>query len=74
MIDDLIIVANSPAVLQNSIDLLYKYCSRWQLILNVLKTEIMLFGKYPANVGHIFIFNGNDIDVTTEYKYLGYLF
>ena len=72
--DDLIIVANSTADLQNSIDLLYKYCSRWQLILNVLKTKIMLFGKDPTNVGHIFKFNGNDIDVTTECKYLGCVF
>ena len=28
--DDLIIVANLPADLQNFIDLLYKYCSNWQ--------------------------------------------
>ena len=65
--DDLIIVANSPAHLQNSIHSLCKYCSRWQLILNVLKTKIMLFGEYPTNVGHIFKL-GNDIDITTKYK------
>ena len=48
--------------LQNSIDNLFKYCSKWQLIVNILKKKFV-FGKKPKSsingctVGLHFFFN-----------------
>jgi len=75
--DDLIIVANSAADLQKSLDNLAHYCSLWQLILNVLKTKVLIFGQSAKKHGDIctaFKFNGNVIDITDQYKYLGCIF
>jgi hypothetical protein len=41
--DDLILVSNSPSGLQNSLEKLYDYCSKWQLIVNILKTKAKLW-------------------------------
>ena len=73
--DDMIIVSNSASDLQNSINNLANYCSKWQLVLNVLKTKVMIFGKVPMKDRNSqFNFNGNLIEITKEYKYLGCIF
>lgn len=70
--DDLIIVSNSPNDLQNSINGLAKYCSQWQLILNVVKTKVVVFGKKQPGLS--FTYNDVDIEISENYKYLGCLF
>jgi hypothetical protein len=44
--DDLVILSESQAGLQNSLNKLEKYCYKWQLKLNTNKTKIMIFQKY----------------------------
>ena len=41
--DDLLILSESKAGLQNSVNNLEKYCDKWQLNLNVNKTKTMIF-------------------------------
>jgi hypothetical protein len=41
--DDLVILSESQAGLQNSLNKLEKYCYKWQLTVNTNKTKIMIF-------------------------------
>ncbi len=70
--DDLILVSDSPSGLQNLIDGLYNFCKKWHLIVSLAKTNVVTFGKRTNNFN--FTFNNQEIDVTTEYKYLGVIF
>ena len=73
--DDMIIVSNSANGLQSSLDNLFKYCSQWQLILNVMKTKILVYNKAAIKTRMPpFTFNGSDIEIVSEYKYLGCVF
>ena len=73
--DDLILMSNTPEGLQTQLDQLLQYCSDWQMIVNILKTKVMIFGsKKASNQPHIFHFNHQVIEVTKQYKYLGAIF
>ena len=73
--DDMIIVSNSADELQSSLDNLLNYCSQWQLILNVMKTKILVYNKAVVKTRiPSFSFNGGDIEIVNEYKYLGCVF
>lgn len=71
--DDLILVSNSASDLQHSLNNLYTYCSKWQLIVNVLKTKVMVFGVKDCSAIS-FHFNDVLIEIVTEYKYVGAIF
>lgn len=70
--DDLLLLSETEEGLQTCIDSLQNYCQTWKLQLNTDKTKIMIFSnkkvKYPK-----FLFNGNEIEIVDEYKYLGIL-
>ena len=70
-----ILMSNTPEGLQTQLDQLLQYCSDWQMIVNILKTKVMIFGsKKASNQPHIFHFNHQVIEVTKQYKYLGAIF
>ena len=58
--------------LQNQLNGLLRFCSKNQMIVNELKTKIMIFGK--PNVIPEFTFNNKILDIVQEYKYLGVVF
>ena len=70
--DDLVMLAETAEGLQGQIDRLAKYCHRNQLIINALKTEIVIFGKKSEQSE--FHVHGNPIEIVDSYKYLGVLF
>ena len=41
----MVILGNSKEDLQHSLDLLYAYCSKWGLEVNISKTKIIVFRK-----------------------------
>ena len=43
--DGIVIFANNPEELQNGLDFLYDFCSKWKLTINLNKTKIMIFRK-----------------------------
>ena len=43
--DDMVVLANNTVELQNNLDLLYTYCSKWGLQVNTDKTKIVVFRK-----------------------------
>ena len=44
--DGIVSFANNPEELQNDLDLLYDFCSKRKLTLNINKTKIMIFHKH----------------------------
>ena len=74
--DDLVLISETEYGLKQLLKGLEKYCNRWHVILNILKTKIMIFNKKyiigPQNFA--FVFNGIPIDETDKYKYLGTIF
>ena len=66
--DDLILVSDSSYGLQKQLDGLQKFCSRNMMIVNELKTKVMVFSKRDEKV---ITFNGVAIQNADSYKYLG---
>ena len=44
--DDIVIFVNNPEELQNGLDILYDFCSKWKLTININTTKIMIFRKH----------------------------
>ncbi len=72
--DDLILMSESADDLQAQIDNLYRFCSKWQLIINNLKTNVLVFNVKQCNVNQQFHVGTVPIEVATKYTYLGMLF
>ena len=49
--DCIVIFANNPEELQNGLDLLYDFYSKWKLTININKTKIMIFRKHTHKKG-----------------------
>ena len=73
--DDLILIFNTAAGLQTQLDHLFKYCIVWQLIANILKTKVLIFGekRYESH-DYTFTFNKQTMEIVKRYKYLGAIF
>ena len=71
--DDTVILANSPNELQTAIDLYSTYCKLWKLEINCNKTKVMVIARGRAPI-YLFSINDTQLEVVTEYKYLGVLF
>ena len=67
--DDLLLCSESPGGLQKLIDGLYNFCKKWHLIVSLAKTNVLVFGKKHSD--YKFMFNREEIQIRTEYKYLG---
>ena len=73
--DDIVIFANSSEQLQESLNLLSDYCSRWKLTVNVAKTKVRIFRKggiLPRSLA--FYYNGQQLEIVKNFKYLGIVF
>ncbi len=68
--DDLFLVSTSADNMQTQIDNLSSYCKKWQLIVNTMKTKIMVFGKSDIP-DDFFKLNSNTIKMTNTYTYVG---
>ena len=71
--DDLVLISDTAKGLQTQLDGLFTFCSRFQLIVNTLKTKVMLFGKGDA-AAFRFHFNNKEVELCDQYKYLGVIF
>jgi len=74
--DDIVILADSPHMLQRMINRLAEYCNDWNLTINLNKTKILIFrrskGRYCNNEKwHL---QGHELEKVKQYKYLGVLF
>ena len=73
--DDIVLLSNSAVGLQNLLNKLEQFCDRWNLVVNVQKTKIMIFNKTGRLMKHMpFIYKNYHIELVNEYKYLGIIF
>ena len=72
--DDVVIFAESSTNLQNSIDRLYDYCTRWKLKINTSKSFILVFCKRRMYTFDNWKYGETVIPVSTHVKYLGLFF
>ncbi|OXA42246.1 hypothetical protein Fcan01_23014 [Folsomia candida] len=73
--DDMVIVAPSQRALQLKINQLEKFCRENCLIVNLTKTQVVVFrrgGRLPKDI--IFTYKGLPIKIVNEYTYLGVTF
>ena len=68
--DDTVLFSTSQDGLQRMLNLFENYCDEWKLTVNISKTKILIFtsGRYARN---LVFFKGNELELVTEYKYLG---
>ncbi len=70
--DDLFIVSDSAVKLQRQLDNLGVYCSKWQLVVNTMKTKILTFGNVaPKDKKFLFTFRNEPVEIVKNYSYLG---
>ena len=70
--DDLAILTDSSDKLQNMINVLYNWCEKWQMKVNVKKTKIVHFRhKGLRETDKLFKYGNETIEVVDKYKYLG---
>ena len=72
--DDLILLSSTSSGLQTCLDKVESYFSKWNLTMNLKKSNIMVFnktGKIPKNL--TFHVANEIVEVTNRYKYLGTL-
>ena len=73
--DDLLLISDLTEDLQLGIDILFDYCTRWILNINIEKSAVVIFrkdGSLSIN-DHYFFFCDTLLTVTNTYSYLGML-
>jgi hypothetical protein len=68
--DDIVLVASSEQELQQMLDEVGLYCSRWRCDVNARKSEVVAFG-HEGVCTYGFSINGQALSVVPGYKYLG---
>ena len=73
--DDLIILSESASGLQCALDKLQSYCMKWKLLVNIDKSNVMIFNKRGRIIDkYRFTYDNFEIKITNEYCYLGIIF
>jgi hypothetical protein len=76
--DDTVILAESADELQDALDALSAYCKRWDLTVNLSKTNVVIFSKGRITTklpkSGKFLFEGSEVKVVDDYTYLGVIF
>ena len=73
--DDIVILVDSPAMMKRTLKVLFEYCEKNALKVNLKKTEIIVFkkgGKIKSNIS--FCFGKDSIKIVNRYTYLGITF
>ena len=68
--DDLILISESQEGLQSCLNKLQEYTKRWNLKVNLKKTQVMVFNCQKKNKP-TFTFDNTVLKIVKEYKYLG---
>ena len=67
------LLAASPYDLQAQLDLLYEFCDTHKMVVNLSKTEIVVYSKQPVEQQQpgTWQYNGMPVPVADTFKYLG---
>ena len=70
--DDIVLLSDSEEGLQQQLDYLNQWCSKWRLVVNKNKTEVVHFRrKHKDRTSFEFSLGVNALNITDEYRYLG---
>ncbi len=70
--DDICILTENEADLQKALNIMYDWCTRWNMTVNTDKTQIVHFRtQSKEQTGFMFIYGEQNINVVSQYKYLG---
>lgn len=72
--DDTVIVSENKNDMQDALNAFEEYCKKWKLTVNVTKTKVLIFSKGRHSKFDKFFFNGTQLEIVNEYKYLGIIF
>ena len=72
--DDLLILSSSSIGLQNALDQLQNYSTKWGLEINTDKTKVMVFRTAKKELQCTFFINGSEIEIVSNFSYLGIIF
>ena len=73
--DDAVIMSETAeGLLQVLLNQLELYCCKWNLIVNVDKTKVLIFRKGRLQRNMHFTYAGTDIEIVSEFNYLGLVF
>ena len=68
--DDIVLFSEFAENLQAQIELFYKYCEIWNLIISIAKTKIVIYNQIYAKHSFSFTLGENALDIVDKYKYL----
>ena len=60
--DDLCVLADSAANLQNGLDILDNYCENWNLKVNAAKSKVIIFSKKELEEKPTFTYLGEELE------------
>ncbi len=73
--DDTVILAESAAELQASLNAMYLYCQTWKLQVNSSKTKVVIFSRSRLDTNDMsFKYDGEKLNIVTDFQYLGIIF
>ena len=72
--DDLLLLSTTPSGLQTCLDRIESYFSKWNLEVNLKKSNVVVFNR-TGKISHDMTFHltNQNLDLTNRYKYLGTL-
>ena len=66
--DDIVLLSTSKRGLQKALNILEIYCQKWQLVVNIKKTRVMILNSRT----HVtFTYSSEELETVCEFKYLG---
>ena len=70
--DDMVIFSDSEEGLQEALDNLDVYCSKWDISVNTVKTKVVVFQKSScAKCSTDFVYRNKVLEIVPYFKYLG---
>lgn len=72
--DDIVLFSDTSEGLQQRLDKLSLFCSKWCLTVNLKKTQVMIFNKSGRHLNYNFHLDGKSVSCTYNFKYLGITF
>ena len=69
--DDIVLFSEFAESLQAQIELFYKYCEIWNLIISIAKTKFVIYSQIYAKHSVSFTLGENTLEIVDKYKYLG---
>ena len=73
--DDIVVLGDSEEDLQALLQIVNRWCEKWQMVLNQSKTNVVHFRPASKQSTHFKFKCGSlDIDIVSKYKYLGLWF